>query len=55
MKDLPRFEDSTGKPRTKSLNEPLMRNEGTESPETSDCEEEDKETVLEGATAARKL
>jgi hypothetical protein len=32
-----------------------MRNEGTESPETSDSEKEDKESVLEGATAARKL
>ena len=52
---MPRFEDSTGKPRTKSLNEPLLRNDGTESPqELSDSEEEKDEAVLEGATAARK-
>ncbi|CAB4017853.1 SEC14 1 [Paramuricea clavata] len=52
VKDLPRFEDSTGNPRMKSLNEPLMTNEATESAETPDSKEENDETVLEGATAA---
>jgi hypothetical protein len=32
-----------------------MRIEGTESPETSDSEEDHQETVLEGATAACKF
>ena len=55
VKDLPRFEDSTGKPRTKTLNEPLICDEAVESSATSDSEEEYKEAVVEGATAARKF
>ena len=54
VKDLPRFEDSTGKPRTKTLNEPLICDEAVENSEISDSEEEDKEAIMEGATAARK-
>ena len=50
---LPRFEDSTGKPRSKTLNEPLTANEGNESLETSNCEEDNSEEV-EGATLVRK-
>lgn len=47
---IPRFEDSTGKPRTKSLNEPLNQPETSGNPGLSDSEEEDEEP-FEGASA----
>lgn len=45
--ELPRFEDSIGKPRTKCLNEPLNNGEGPTIVRASESEEDDE--VVEGA------
>lgn len=45
--NLPRFEDSTGNPRTKSLNEPLNNGEASAVVNADDAEED--EADVEGA------
>ncbi|XP_046855313.1 SEC14-like protein 1 [Xenia sp. Carnegie-2017] len=51
VKDLPRFEDSQGKPRTKSLNEPIAKEESIKIVKSSNPKENEV-SVQEGAVSS---
>ena len=54
VKDLPRFEDSQGKPRTKSLNEPIAKEESINIVKSSNPKENEV-SVQEGAVSSCKF